>query len=472
MPLAPAIVSSPAPPSSVRAIACAARSAAEIASLPSRPLTASSSVGSWCWIATRAARPETATPEASPLTSIASLPLVPLTMTLSVWPSPVVPPSVAARSVLTVLTSVPVRSLTVMVSAPPSALKSTVSTPAVSMVMSPGSRKNRSRLPLADRSTCSAALAPLNTIVSLPASPSTVSLPSPGSQTNVSSPEPRSARSLPPLPSIESLPAPPCSRSAPVAAGEIVVSVSPVERRRDAVGEDAVALVDAHEVVAGAASTTILATNLRSTLKSAEPSSPASTWRMSGPAGLQAKRNPVACGRALDDQRSVLPLGALEHDVAVPIRAASGLVGRGGVGRHGRNPACAGDCARHGHCHARKPRRANVVGSKSILHLYVSLCVRGCARRFQGRRSAMLIPGRTLTVRSWPPPRWNARLTQLAWQTTSTSSTEPSGCGGPHARTPRISSRRPTRVLGRGRPLGHADDLCSRRTPRCTTDRA
>ena len=56
---------------------------------------------------------------------MASLPLVPLTTTLSVWPSPVLPPRVAARSVLTVFTSVPVRSLTVTVSAPPRALKST-----------------------------------------------------------------------------------------------------------------------------------------------------------------------------------------------------------------------------------------------------------------------------------------------------------------------------------------------------------
>ena len=46
--------------------------AAEIASLPPRPLTASSSVGSWCWIATSAGRPDTVTPAASPATSIVS----------------------------------------------------------------------------------------------------------------------------------------------------------------------------------------------------------------------------------------------------------------------------------------------------------------------------------------------------------------------------------------------------------------
>ena len=56
------------------------------------------------------------------MTWIASSPLVPLTMTVSAWPSPVPLPGVPARSRLTLVTSVPVRSLTVMVSAPPRAL--------------------------------------------------------------------------------------------------------------------------------------------------------------------------------------------------------------------------------------------------------------------------------------------------------------------------------------------------------------
>ena len=49
----------------------------------------------------------------------------------------------AARSMLTLLTSVPVRSLTVMVSAPPRALKSIVSTSSRSMVMLATSRVSR-----------------------------------------------------------------------------------------------------------------------------------------------------------------------------------------------------------------------------------------------------------------------------------------------------------------------------------------
>ena len=61
----------------------------------------------------------------------------------------------------------------------------------------------------------SAALLPLNSMVSVPAWPSTTSLPSPGSQMNTSSPVPRNATSLPRPPSIVSLPAPPVSTSLP-----------------------------------------------------------------------------------------------------------------------------------------------------------------------------------------------------------------------------------------------------------------
>src|SRR5512132_3852368 len=54
----------------------------------------------------------------------------------------------------------------VITSAPPNALKSTCSTPAVSIVTFPGARRNLRRLPFADRSTRSATLAPLKRIVS------------------------------------------------------------------------------------------------------------------------------------------------------------------------------------------------------------------------------------------------------------------------------------------------------------------
>src|SRR5262245_40845708 len=157
----------------------------------------------------RRARPLSFTSPESPLASIASLPGVPLTTTRSTCPSPPVPPRLSARSTLTPLTSVPLRSVTLTRSAPPSAFTSTRSIPAVSMVTLPTSWKKRSRLPLADRVNCSAAGAPLKRIVSEPSWPSTTSLPSPGSHTNTSSPEPSRALSLPLVPSTTSLPSPP-----------------------------------------------------------------------------------------------------------------------------------------------------------------------------------------------------------------------------------------------------------------------
>ena len=93
-----------------------------------------------------------------------SSPLVPLTMTVSAWPSPVPLPGVPARSMLTCVTPVPVRSLTVMVSAPPRALRSIVSMPLRSIVMLPTSRVKPTRLPLAEMSMFSLTLAPLNSM--------------------------------------------------------------------------------------------------------------------------------------------------------------------------------------------------------------------------------------------------------------------------------------------------------------------
>ena len=79
---------------------------------------------------------------------------------------------------------------------------------------------NRTRLPLAEMSIFSAMLAPLKSIVSVPAWPSTVSLPSPGFQTKVSSPAPSRATSLPSPPLIRSLPWLPMSDVVAVAAVE------------------------------------------------------------------------------------------------------------------------------------------------------------------------------------------------------------------------------------------------------------
>ena len=121
------------------------------------------------------------------------------------------------------------------------------------MTMLATSRVNRRRSPLADRSTFSATLAPLKSIVSSPDWPSIVSLPSPGSHWNVSSPEPIEALSLPRLPSAKSLPEPPTNVSAP----EPPISVSLPEPPSIVVGivsvKSAAALVDPDGVVAGAA---------------------------------------------------------------------------------------------------------------------------------------------------------------------------------------------------------------------------
>ena len=176
---------------------------------------------------TWAARPSTATPLASPATMIASSPLVPLTMTVSAWPSPVPLPGGLARSRLTWVTSVPVRSLTVMVSAPPRALTLIPSTPLRSIGDVADVAGEPDRLPLAERSMFSLALEPLNSIVSEPACPSTVSLPSPGFQTKVSSPAPMKATSLP---------RPPIDQVVALAADEDVVAVAAVEGQSDRTG--------------------------------------------------------------------------------------------------------------------------------------------------------------------------------------------------------------------------------------------
>ena len=136
-------------------------------------------------------------------------------------------------------------------SAPPRALKTTRSTLSVSITMLPTSRVNLSRSPFADSSIRSAALAPLNSIVSVPESPSIVSLPSPGSQTERVVPRPhRSAMSLPRLPSAKSLPEPPRSVSAPEPPSMVSFPEPPSIVVGIVVVKIAAALVDPDHVVA------------------------------------------------------------------------------------------------------------------------------------------------------------------------------------------------------------------------------
>ena len=190
---------------------------------------------------TAAGRPTTEADVPAPTTSMMSPPLVPFTVTVSAWASPVVPPIVPARLTLTCVTSVPLRSLTVMVSVPPSALTSMCSTSLRSMMMLAMLRVNRARPPLAERSKISSLALPLNSSVSMPAWPSTTSLPSPGSHWNTSSPAPSrrvvallavdevvavaaEQESAPLLPRMVSLPVPP-STVTPMSAARLPVAL-------------------------------------------------------------------------------------------------------------------------------------------------------------------------------------------------------------------------------------------------------
>ena len=109
-----------------------------------------------------------------------------------------------------------------------------------------------------------------------------VSLPSPGSQTKVSLPAPSRAGSLPPLPSIVSFPLPPSSVSTPLPPAMVSFPFPP----SIVVGMLSVKapLLSSTRTASSPARalTTIFVIALRGKLKSAEPSSPTSIWRMSG----------------------------------------------------------------------------------------------------------------------------------------------------------------------------------------------
>ena len=142
LPALPVMVSLPAPPSMVRLIQLALSDDALMVSLPPRPLTTKvSRLGSAPTIVTSAASPLTKTAATSLLVRlIRSLPAVPLTVTVSAWPSPTPVPGVPARSIATCVTPVPVRSPTTMLSAPPRALSWMFSMLLRSMLTVPMSR--------------------------------------------------------------------------------------------------------------------------------------------------------------------------------------------------------------------------------------------------------------------------------------------------------------------------------------------
>src|SRR6266436_7784948 len=159
------MVSLPAPPSSVSVTLSAGSVAAERVSLPAPPETMRASIDSDPLTVTTSGRPVTTRAPFWLCTSITSLPLVPLTVTLSAARSPAPLPGIDAKSIATCVTPVPVRSPTTIVSAPPLALTWMCSMPLRSMVTAPMSRVKRTRLPFAEMLMFSLTLAPLNTSV-------------------------------------------------------------------------------------------------------------------------------------------------------------------------------------------------------------------------------------------------------------------------------------------------------------------
>ena len=111
------------------------------------------------------------------------------------------------------------------------------------------SRVNSTRPPFAEMLICSAALEPLNSIVSKPSWPSRVSLSSPGFQTKVSSPAPIRAVSLPSPPLMRSSPSLPMRRSLP--RPPFIVSWMPSASRLDGVDHVVAALPVQDEPVVG-----------------------------------------------------------------------------------------------------------------------------------------------------------------------------------------------------------------------------
>ena len=151
-----------------------------------------------------------------------------------------VPPTMTSRGrrrgsgvTANVASSVPAVLPATSVSLPPKASSSMRSTPPRSVTTLAMSRSRRTREPLAETSIVSAALLPLKSRTSAPASPSTTSLSSPGFQVRrslpvpsraVSSPSPPETASLPLPPSSVWSPRPPISVSAPLPPSKVVTS--------------------------------------------------------------------------------------------------------------------------------------------------------------------------------------------------------------------------------------------------------
>ena len=283
----------------------------------------------------------------------------------------------------------------------------------------------------------------------------------------MSSPAPISARSLPLLPSITSLPRPPRSVSAPEPPARLSLPSPP---------SIVVGIVSVKTPLLSSmrtrsspprALTAILATNLRRTLKSAEPSSPTSIWRMSGRPAFSRRAIVSSRAGALDRQLAVPELRPREVALPVAVRVLGGLP-RGGVGRPGRDAAGAGDDAGGGHCHhgqPRRPGRARGLERDSMLHGCVSPRAVEGERLSQAKDTdrARLFPASMLTPSSGrprPPPSMERpldparigdhldRLYRAAWAL----------CGSREDAEDLVQETY-ARVLGRPRLLRKDDDL-------------
>src|SRR6266516_1278778 len=301
-------------PSTKSWIAPAAKAAESTLSVPARVLISSRSFAACgCRIPISGSRPFAVTSVASPLTLIVSSLLVALAMTRSGWPSPVEPPRVAARSTLTSLTSAQVvdgDNVGAAEGVEVDALDAGgVHRDAGDVAREPEAGAVRRQVDLLgdvgaveeQRVGAVLALDDVATVTRIP------------NEGVVAGTQERDVVAAVPVDRVVPVAAEQCLRTG--AAGEIVVSVPAVDRRRDRVGEDTVALVDAHLVVARPG----VDDDLRDAVAfEAEVGRAVVTdvdLESARVAGLQANRDLVAHFGALDRQDAVLELRMLEPDL-------------------------------------------------------------------------------------------------------------------------------------------------------------
>ena len=290
-----------------------------------------------------------------------SSPAVPLTLIRSAWPSPAVPPSAAARSRLTLLTPVPLRSLTVIVSVPPRALKSTRldarcvhgDVAGVAEELEPASVGGD-----VDLFGCCGAVEdhPVVAVLALDDVAAVARIPD---ERVVARAHQGRIGSTVAVDRVVAAGTEQQLRSR--AAGQGVVPVAAVERRGDRVREDAVRLVDAHCIVAVAGvdvdAVDVLALEVERMLASVSDVD----LEHVGLAGLEAELDRVVAGRPRDRQHAVLQLRVLKPLVQ-GTRCRAVVIRRSGLALGGHDPGCADDDGRHRRHRHQQPTRACLAG--------------------------------------------------------------------------------------------------------------